>query len=231
MNTGIGDAVDLGWKLAATVEGWGGPELLATYELERRPVAQRNVRQATENFERDRKRQIDPAIVSPTDDGDRARAELRAKIVGTQSRQYLTDGTALGYRYDHSPICIPDGSKALPDTIVEYRPNALPGARAPHAGLADGRSMLDLFGRGFVLLTFGAQANAGGIDAAFRAAGVPLAVHAIDDPEIAALYERRLVLVRPDGHVAWRGDVAPGDPAALADTVRGARGSHVERTG
>ena len=231
MNTGIGDAVDLGWKLAAAVEGWGGPELLATYELERRPVAQRNVRQATENFERDRKRQIDPAIASATDDGDRARAELRAKIVGTQSRQYLTDGTALGYRYDHSPICIPDGSKALPDTIVEYRPNALPGARAPHAGLADGRSMLDLFGRGFVLLTFGAQANAGGIDAAFRAAGVPLAVHAIDDPEIAALYERRLVLVRPDGHVAWRGDVAPGDPAALADTVRGARGSHVERTG
>jgi 2-polyprenyl-6-methoxyphenol hydroxylase-like FAD-dependent oxidoreductase len=231
MNTGIGDAVDLGWKLAAAVEGWGGLELLATYELERRPVAQRNVRQATENFERDRKRQIDPAITAATDDGDRARAELRAKIIGTQSRQYLTDGTALGYRYDNSPICIPDGSEALPDTIVEYRPNALPGARAPHAVLAGGGSILDLFGRGFVLLTFGASTDTASIGDAFRAAGIPLTVHAISDPAIAALYERRFVLVRPDGHVAWRGDVSPDDPGSLADTVRGARALRVERAG
>ncbi len=231
MNTGIGDAADLGWKLAAAVDGWGGPELLATYETERRPVALRNVRQATENFVRDRKRQIDPSIASATDDGDRARSELRAKIVGTQSRQYLTDGTALGYRYDGSPICIPDGSEALPDTIVEYRPNALPGARAPHAALPCGGSILDLFGRGFVLLTFGADAAAvGSIESAFRAVCVPLVTHAIAGAEAAALYERRLVLVRPDGHVAWRSDDAPADPHALADTVRGARGSHV-RTG
>lgn len=222
MNTGIGDAVDLGWKLAAAVAGWGGAELLATYEIERRPIAQRNVRQATENFERDRKRAIDPAIASATPDGDRARAALREKIVATQSRQYLTDGTALGYRYDNSPIVLPDGSDALPDTIVEYRPNALPGARAPHAVLSDGRSVLDLFGAGFVLLSFGAPANeCARLDAAFRTADVPFAVHEIDDPAIAALYERRLVLVRPDGHVAWRGDAAPADAAALADTVRG----------
>jgi 2-polyprenyl-6-methoxyphenol hydroxylase-like FAD-dependent oxidoreductase len=232
MNTGIGDAVDLGWKLAATVAGWGGPDLLASYELERRPVAVRNVRQATENFVRDRQRQIDPAIASATPDGDRARAELRAKIVATQSRQYLTDGTALGYRYYPSPICVPDGSPAPPDTIVEYRPNALPGARAPHAVLADGRSTLDLFGAGFVLLSFASGAGESGrIAAAFGAAGVPLTVHAIGDEAIAALYERRLVLVRPDGHVAWRGDAAPDDAAALAAFVRGAGGSNVERPG
>jgi 2-polyprenyl-6-methoxyphenol hydroxylase-like FAD-dependent oxidoreductase len=232
MNTGIGDAADLGWKLAAAVEGWGGPELPASYERERRPVALRNVRQATENFVRDRQRQIDPSIASPNDDGDRARAELRAKIVATQSRQYLTDGTALGYRYDDSPICIPDGSQALPDTIVEYRPNALPGARAPHAVLADGRSILDLFGRGFVLLAFGAAPGAvEHIGAAFRAEGVPLTVYALADPAIAALYERRLVLVRPDGHVAWRSDTAPADARELAGIVRGARGSRVERAG
>jgi 2-polyprenyl-6-methoxyphenol hydroxylase-like FAD-dependent oxidoreductase len=232
MNTGIGDAADLGWKLAAAVAGWGGPELLATYEIERRPVALRNVRQATENFVGDLKRQIDPAIASATPDGDRARAELRAKLVASQSRQFLTDGTALGYRYDGSPICIPDGSQTLPDTIVEYHPNALPGARAPHAVLTDGRSILDLFGRSFVLLTFGADpVDADRIGAAFRTAGVPLVVHALADPAIAALYERSLVLVRPDGHVAWRGDAAPADATALADTVRGARASHVERAG
>jgi 2-polyprenyl-6-methoxyphenol hydroxylase-like FAD-dependent oxidoreductase len=232
MNTGIGDAADLGWKLAAAVSGWGGPELLATYEVERRPVALRNVRQATENFVGDRKRQIDPDIARATPEGDRARAGLRAKITASQSRQFLTDGTALGYRYDGSPICIPDGSQTLPDTIVEYRPNALPGARAPHAPLPDGRSTLDLFGRSFVLLTFGAAAqDAHRIAAAFGAAGVPLAVHALADAAIAALYERRLVLVRPDGHVAWRGDAAPADAAAFADTVRGARASPVEHAG
>jgi 2-polyprenyl-6-methoxyphenol hydroxylase-like FAD-dependent oxidoreductase len=232
MNTGIGDAADLGWKLAAALAGWGGPELLATYEIERRPVALRNVRQATENFVGDRKRQIDPAIARATPEGDRARAELHAKIVASQSRQFLTDGTALGYRYDGSPICIPDGSDMLPDTIVEYRPNALPGARAPHAPLPDGRSTLDLYGRSFVLLTFHADAqDANRIGTAFRAAGIPLAVHALADSAIAALYERRLVLVRPDGHVAWRGDAAPADAAALADTVRGARASPVERAG
>jgi 2-polyprenyl-6-methoxyphenol hydroxylase-like FAD-dependent oxidoreductase len=229
MNTGIGDAADLGWKLAAAVRGWGGADLLATYEAERRPVALRNVRQATENFVRDRKRAIDPAIASATPDGDRARADLREKIVGTQSRQYITDGTALGYRYDGSPIVIPDGSDALPDTIVEYRPNALPGARAPHAVLPDGSSLLDLVGEGFVLLSFRAEHDdCGRIAAAFRAAGVPFAQHAIADNAIAALYERRLVLVRPDGHVAWRGDAAPDDCAALADTVRGAGRSRVE---
>jgi 2-polyprenyl-6-methoxyphenol hydroxylase-like FAD-dependent oxidoreductase len=232
MNTGIGDAVDLGWKLAAAVAGWGGPELLATYETERRPVALRNVRQATDNFVRDRQRAIDPAIATAGAEGDRARAALRARLVASQSRQFLTDGTALGYRYDGSPICIPDGSAALPDTIVEYRPNALPGARAPHAVLADGRSILDLYGHGFVLLAFDADAaDVDRVVGAFRAAGVPLTVHPLAGRAIAALYERRLVLVRPDGHVAWRGDAAPADAAALADTVRGARAANVERTG
>jgi 2-polyprenyl-6-methoxyphenol hydroxylase-like FAD-dependent oxidoreductase len=231
MNTGIGDAADLGWKLAAAVAGWAGPELLASYEIERRPVALRNVRQATENFVRDRKRAIDPAIASATPAGEAARAALREKIVGTQSRQYVSDGTALGYRYDPSPICIPDGSAAPPDTIVEYHPNAIPGSRAPHVVLDGVRSILDLFGAGFVLLTFGADARASeSIGAAFARAGVPLTVQAIDSPAAAALYECRLVLVRPDGHVAWRAGAAPDDADALVATVRGAGRARVERS-
>jgi 2-polyprenyl-6-methoxyphenol hydroxylase-like FAD-dependent oxidoreductase len=222
MNTGLGDAVDLGWKLAATLEGWGGPHLLETYEVERRPVAQRNVRQATENFTRDRRREIDPAIAEPGPAGEKARAILGERLRTTQSRQYVTDGTALGYRYE-SPLIIEDGTPPPPDTIETYTPSARPGGRAPHAWLSDDESVLDLFGREFTLLTFDdASAESARIVSAFARAGVPLRTRAIKEATIAKLYERELVLVRPDGHVAWRADAAPVDLAAIIDRVRGA---------
>ena len=108
-----------------------------------------------------------------------------------------------------------------PDDTERYQPSAHPGCRAPHAWLRDGRSILDLFGRGFVLLKFGdAQTAALGTLAA--TCGMPLTVAAIDEPDAAALYGRRLVLVRPDGHVAWRGDELPENTGALLDRVRGA---------
>ena len=105
---------------------------------------------------------------------------------------------------------------------VNYLPTARPGHRAPHAWLADGRSTLDLFGKGFVLLRLGAEAPSGQtlLDAA-KAAGVPMTPVALDDPAVTALYERRLVLVRPDGHVAWRADDEPGDAAAVIARVVG----------
>jgi hypothetical protein len=102
-------------------------------------------------------------------------------------------------------------------------PSTVPGCRAPHVWLAPGRSTLDLFGRGFALLGFDADpADVAAIETAARGHGVPLTYTAIDHKEAAALYARRLVLVRPDGHVAWRGDGAPADPLALIDRIRGA---------
>ena len=107
--------------------------------------------------------------------------------------------------------------------MSEYRPSTRPGARAPHARLADGRSTLDLFGRGFTLMKLSDDApDASAFEAAFASRRVPFAAVTLDDPEIAALYERRLVLVRPDGHVGWRGDTLPSDPLAIVDRVRGA---------
>jgi hypothetical protein len=106
---------------------------------------------------------------------------------------------------------------------MDYVQTSRPGSRAPHAFLAPGRSTLDLFGRGFVLMSFdGAGGEAAGLERAAASRGVPLQIAAIDDPGIAALYERRLVLVRPDGHVAWRGDRTPADPLAVIDVARGA---------
>ena len=223
LNTGMGDVNDLGWKLAGLVQGWGGPRLIDCYEAERRPVAARIVKQATDNFMRDRKRPSHPEIAMDTPAGAEARRAMGAAILESQSKVYLTDGTALGQVYDNSPIVCDDGTPPPEASVSEYRPTTRPGARAPHAWLADGRSTLDLFGRGFTLVKLGADApDSSAFESAFASRRVPLSVVSLDDPEISALYERRLVLVRPDGHVAWRGDTPPSDPLAVVDRVRGA---------
>jgi hypothetical protein len=221
LNTGLGDAIDLGWKLEAILDGWAGAGLLPSYPVERRPVAVRNVAQAARNRIADRDRWSHPEIEDATDAGRRARAAMGEEIVASQTRQFISDGTALGYRYEGSPLCWGDGTKAPPDTEQDYVPSARPGARAPHAWLEDGRSILDLFGAGFHLLRLG-EADPSAIQAAFAARGVPLSVTSIANPAIRALYERDLVLVRPDGHVAWRANAPPADPGALASRVRGA---------
>jgi 2-polyprenyl-6-methoxyphenol hydroxylase-like FAD-dependent oxidoreductase len=220
LNTGMGDAVDLGWKLEAALAGWGGAGLLATYEAERRPIGQRNVRQAAENLQIKKAREPEPEIADASEAGEAARNRLGDAIRRDSLRNYVTDGTALGYAYDPSPIVWDDGSKRPQDTITRYVPTSRPGSRAPHAWLEPGRSTLDLFGKGFVLLGFGSLPAT--LAMAFARRRVPIEVMQIDNPEIAALYERRFVLVRPDGHVAWRSDTLPENPAALVDRVRGA---------
>ncbi len=223
LNTGMGDVVDLGWKISAALAGWGGPRLLGSYEAERRPIALRNVRQSTENHLRSMELKIDPAIGEDSATGARARQELGDHLRAIQGRTFITDGTALGYIYSGSPIVCDDGSPLPEDTIMEYHPTTHPGARAPHAWLEPGRSIIDLFGDAFVLLRLGADApGPEPFGAAFAGRGVPLEIASIDDPAIAKLYERKLVLVRPDGHVAWRGDELPRDPLGVVDVVRGA---------
>jgi hypothetical protein len=135
---------------------------------------------------------------------------------------FRTIGLQLGYRYEGSPICVPDGTPAPPDDAEQFEPSARPGARAPHAVLADGRSMLDLFGRAFTLVRFGSGAPDGApIAAAAASRRVPLQTVTVEESAPAALYERKLVLVRPDGHVAWRGDREPADSLALIERLRG----------
>ena len=223
MNTGIADSVDLGWKLAAVLAGWGGPNLLASYDAERRPTGARAVRMAT-GFYQDNEafaRGID-AIDAPGAEGERVRAELGTHLVRDVGREFRTVGAQLGHRYDGSPICIDDGTAPPSDTPPDYVPSARPGARAPHIWLTPDRSILDLYGRGFTLLCFRGAPDASAIIAAAQARNVPLTRADIDSSDAADLYARRLVLVRPDGHVAWRGDAPPAEAAALIDRVRGA---------
>jgi 2-polyprenyl-6-methoxyphenol hydroxylase-like FAD-dependent oxidoreductase len=228
MNTGIQEAVDLAWKLEARLAGWGGDVLLASYESERRPIAARNVCEAGGNLIRmlsPREQRPPPDIFVPGPEGDGARREFGDKFTATMQREWFTIGIQLGYRYEDSTICVPDGTTPPPDEPAIYVQTARPGHRAPHAWLAPGRSTLDLFGRGFVLLRFGTStADCVLLQEAAASRGVPLRVYDIVDDATQVLYESRLVLVRPDGHVAWRGHVLYNlaEAVAIIDRVRGA---------
>jgi 2-polyprenyl-6-methoxyphenol hydroxylase-like FAD-dependent oxidoreductase len=224
MNTGIGDAIDLGWKLAAIIHGWGGPELIASYDAERRPVGLRNVAMTTEFFlTQDAYAGGLAAIDEDSDAGRHLRTRLGGQLVRDVGAMFRTIGLQLGYRYEASPICIAEDTAAPPDEPGDYVQTARPGSRAPHAWLADGRSTLDLFGRGFTLLRFGADAPDGhALTDVAAAQGLPLELVTIDEDEAADLYGRKLALVRPDGHVAWRGDAVPRDAGAMIDRIRGA---------
>ncbi len=227
MNTGMGDAVNLGWKLAAMIEGWGGAHLLDSYEAERRPVAQRVVAEATDNLSRRFDRDLLAAAGEDSAAGATARATLQQQILENKTKQFVSDGLVLGISYAGSPIVVEDQGSALSNApasdVTKYVPSTQPGARAPHAWVNEGVSTIDLFGKGFVLLRFGpASPSLTVLESAALARKMPLAIVDIDDDSIASLYGKPLVLVRPDGHVAWRGDVLPVDAGQMLDSVRGA---------
>jgi hypothetical protein len=220
MNTGIGDAVDLAWKIAARLEGWGGAKLLASYETERRPIGLFNTCEAADNYDKSGTIFAVPdGIEEDGEVGDEARRAVAA-LLPPKIRHFAPIGVHLGSAYENSPLIVDDGTPPVAFEPVRYTPSARPGQRAPHAWLARGKSVLDLFGRGFTLLRFGGEGG-DALVAAACAAEVPLNVADITDDAAARLYERRLVLVRPDGHVAWRGDSAPADAGAIIDQIRG----------
>ena len=222
LNTGLSDVMGLSWILQALLEGWGGPGLIDAYNTERRPVALRNGTGSTRNFSIWVDRQGREKVLDEGPEADSQRRVLGEKMVASLAEEFQALGLVFGYNYSDSPIIIPDGSPAPPDEPAIYVQTARPGHRAPHCWLKNGRSTIDMFGRGFVLLCFGTEApdDRRIVDAA-RKVGVPLDVVNVAEAEAAKLYGQRLVLVRPDGMVAWRGDVLPGGVEELLDRVRG----------
>jgi 2-polyprenyl-6-methoxyphenol hydroxylase-like FAD-dependent oxidoreductase len=221
-NTGIGDAADLGWKLAAALRGWAGPGLLDSYEAERRPIAVRAIAEAERNM---RVLSGELAVPGLDDDGPDGRA-LRAKtaelIRQAKTAEMYTLGFVLGTAYPGSPIVVPDDGPAPASTTSHYRPSGAPGNRLPHLWLDRTRSLQDELGPGFTLLEVAAP-PAPEWETAAAAAGVPLTRHRLNRPDQHDLYAARYVLVRPDGYVAWRGHTAPDDPRAVLDHARGQR--------
>ena len=224
MNTGVGDAVDLGWKLAAMLEGWGGPALLPSYQAERRPVGLRNRRASARHMavRMEIGRAASPAIHEDTPRGERARKQLGSRILALGNLENEALGIEIGYRYDDSPVICHEEGNAPPYEMERYVPSSWPGARLPSLFLEDGSAVFDRLGKGFTLLRL-AEVDASSLESAAAARGLPLESVEIRDAKARALYERDLLLVRPDGHVAWRGDAAPADALAVIDRVRGAR--------
>jgi len=224
MNTGIGDAVDIAWKLAAVIKGWGGVNLLDTYERDRRPIAVRNLQQANANLERSQKRGIPPFIMTDSPEAREIRASMAQGMERSGvKREFDAPGIHLGIRYESDIVLIEKASDEEPpkDDPFEWKQSTYPGMRAPHVWLEDGKSTLDLFGHGFVLMCFKKLAGIENLEKICQEKGVPLTVHLINNPEIAKVYEKSYVLVRPDGHVAWRGENLPSNLDIFIDKLTG----------
>jgi len=223
MNTGVGDAIDLSWKLAATLRGWGGPNLLRSYEIERRQVGERNV--GASRFaslgRRKWRSQYRPEMRDATPAGQAARDNLTAIAKVEQRKGNEMIGAELGYRYVDSPIIcdIPGGPEHL---YRDYRPTTWPGARLPHVWLEDGTPIQDRIGDGYTLLRLGrTNADTTGLARALQSRGAPLAVLDIPDAAARDLYQHDIILLRPDMHIVWRGNRLGDDVAEIAATATG----------
>jgi 2-polyprenyl-6-methoxyphenol hydroxylase-like FAD-dependent oxidoreductase len=207
MNTGIGDAFDLGWKLGAVLSGFGGPHLLESYEAERRPVGLRNRLASARHNE---VRVAIGKLYGGDLDGQGAAAETTRQDLGRQiaahgNAENECRGIEFGYAYDDSPIVCREPNARAGSDFVAYAPATIPGCRLPSMFLHDGSALFDRLGRWFTLLTFG-TADPSALVAAARQRQMPLAHLALDEPDLAPIYEANMLLVRPDQHVCWRGN-------------------------
>lgn len=225
MNAGIADAANLSWLIAATLNGWATPAILDAYEAERQPITEQ-VSHFTANIAdkiMKQRRHVPVDIEAPGPAGEAVRERISNEAYDLDVQQQCCGGLNFGYFYADSPIIAYDGEAHPSYSMYDFTSSTVPGCRLPHFWLADNRSLYDLLGPGYTLIRLDPSVHGGGIIQAAAQRGMPLSVVDIDLPETRALYGRKLILVRSDQHVAWRGDAQPPAPLDLIDHVRGAR--------
>ncbi|NNC77402.1 MAG: 2-polyprenyl-6-methoxyphenol hydroxylase [Woeseiaceae bacterium] len=225
MNTGVGDAIDLAWKLQATLAGWGGDKLLACYEAERRQIGERNVA-ASGRANKGRRRWRSawrPEIRDDTPEGAEIRANVAAIANVEQRKTNEILGIEAGYRYRDSPLIWPEPGEGPDPNNPEYVPTTWPGFRLPHVWLKDGTAIHDRMGKGFVLLRFdNGRVDLSGLVEALTERKVPHDIIELDEPDAVAVYEGyELFLLRPDLHIVWRGNEPPANPERLVAMATG----------
>jgi hypothetical protein len=216
MNTGIADACDLGWKLAAVLRGLAGPALLASYDAERRPVGIRN-REASRHHSGTRAKiaTVYRELMPPGADSESARREAARRIAALGNAENESYGIEYGYAYRDSPAICTDPDADIPSDPLRYQPSTAPGVRLPSVLLAGDTPIYDRLGAWFTLLCSGAPPSSEMIEAA-ATRGLPLDVLSVEEPELVSVYGRGLLLVRPDQHIAWRGAACEDRRAADA---------------
>lgn len=207
MNTGLGDASNLGWKLAAVIKGWAGDALLETYDAERRPVGERVVAQANHQYNLRPVRYVTPHLLADTPRGEDERRSAGEIIRAEKGTEFFSRGLVLGQTYVSSAI-IPDGSDTVNTEVIEFTPTAQPGARLPHCDVAAG-SVYDAISTDALTLICVGATDGSAVEALAAELEVPLKVVSVPDAQ-RAVYLADLLIVRPDGHVAWRGDAPVG---------------------
>ncbi len=225
MNAGIADALNLSWLLAAQVQGWADPAMLDAYEAERQPITEQVSRFAMDHAQKMIKARsaVPPNIEADDAAGAAERARIGDEAYRLNVQQFCCAGLNFGYYYSGSPIIAGDGEAPPPYSMGDFTPSTVPGCRAPHFWLADGRSLYDAFGPGYTLLVTRPGADAAALTEAAAAAGVPLRVLDVSaEAARPAEYRHALLLCRPDQHVVWRGQAVPADAAALVQRLRGA---------
>jgi 2-polyprenyl-6-methoxyphenol hydroxylase-like FAD-dependent oxidoreductase len=219
-NTAVEDAVNLSWKLASVIRGQAPDALLDSYALERRPLAERNTGYARQFADSIGLFEAAPELEDAGPEGQAARAAASDYLNGHVRREFNIPGVSFGGRYDGSPIIVGDGSTAPPDAANHYQACATPGGRPPHAWLPDGRSLYDSFHAEWTLLALGPQPpDAQPFEHVAQAMGLDLQVVRHANPELLALYEAPLVLIRPDQIVAWRGHGAQQAATVLTQVL------------
>jgi hypothetical protein len=224
MNAGIADATNLSWLLAAHLNGWAPAAILDAYEAERLPITEQVSRFAMSHAEAEiRRRGAIPGVIEDAGpDGDRARIAIGNETYAINVQQYAAAGLNFGSYYDNSPIIAYDGGACPGYTMATFQSSTVPGCRTPHVWLGGDKSLYDAIGPEFTLLRLDRSVDVAPLAAAAERRGVPLKLLDIDAGEAADLRGHKLLLSRPDQHIAWRGDALPQDLLVLIDRVRGA---------
>ena len=223
MNTGVGDAFDLAWKLIGTLKGWGGRELLDSYEIERRQVGERNVGASRyANIGRQQWRSIATQdIFSGTPHGEASKQALVQVADSEQRKGNRMIGAELGYRYIDSP-CIDNIPGGPEHRVGEYHPNVWPGSRLPHCWLDDGTAIQDHLPETYILLSLGTKPpDTTRIRKSFEATGAPVTEVRVESDRVRDLYGFDFLVLRPDMHVVWRGTQVPRNAAEIVSIATG----------
>jgi hypothetical protein len=229
MNAGIADATNLAWLLAACLQGWADTAILDAYEAERLPITEQVSRFAMDMAGKvlGQRRTVPDEIEQPGAEGDAVRNRVGQAAYDLNVQQYCCGGLNFGYFYDRSPIIAYDGVEPPAYTMADFTPSTVPGCRVPFSSLPDGRPVYDALGPGYTLLRLDPQTTVAPFVTAMRDGGIPIEVVDLPTGGAKQPYDRKLIVVRTDQHVAWRGDALPDRPERLVDILRGRTGSAV----